>query len=89
MRVSVEAEKSVREQIATEIKTRQICERELDLCRQEQKRQRREREKERASDRADFEECKKEVSEKAIKFVESEILALNEIVLKLGEMFLN
>lgn len=89
LKVSLETEKSLREQIATEIKTRQICEQELDSCRQEQNREREERAKDRERDRAYFQVSKQEVSEKAIKFIESEILALNGTVLKLGEIFLN
>jgi hypothetical protein len=69
---------------AAEIKMRKRCEQELETCRQERKREQAERESERERERADWEQSAREVSEKAVKFVESEIMRLNETMLRLG-----
>ncbi len=65
---------------AAEIKTRKLCEQALETCRQEREREQAERESERAA----MEQSTREVGEKAIKFVESEIMRLNERFLQLG-----
>jgi hypothetical protein len=69
---------------AAEIKTRKLCEQALETCRQEREREQAERESERERERAAMEQSTREVGEKAIKFVESEIMRLNERFLQLG-----
>ena len=70
---------------AAEIKTRKLCAQALETCRQEREREQAERESERERERAAMEQSTREVGEKAIKFVASEILRLNESFLQLGE----
>jgi len=67
-----------------EIKARESCEHELETCRRRREIETEERLQERQIEKRDVEEMKREIGGKAIEFVESEIMALNETVLKLG-----
>jgi len=67
-----------------EIKARESCEHELETCRRKRETEKEERMQERQNEKRDVEEMKREIGGKAIEFVESEIMALNETVLKLG-----
>jgi hypothetical protein len=70
----------------TEIKNRKKSEEELDLCRKESERQQVEWENERQRASDSMQQQKLELSEKAVKFVESEIMALNTTMLQLGRI---